>query len=515
VFNNTAEWCGGGVYLYGSDATFSGNTVISNFSRGGGGLWLWYSEATLSGNTVTSNTAGFYGGGLMLLDSEAALDSNTVTSNTAVLGGGLRLFDSDATLSGNIVTFNTADYGGGLFLNGHSGTLINNVVANNRANIAGSGLFGESATSQLLHTTIACNSGGDGSGVYVAEWPSEPSTIALTNTILADHLVGISVTGGNTVTVNGILWHNVYINVSQSPTATVSLQNQHWGDTAFVNPDGGDYHIFEGSAAIDQGVDAGVSVDIDGESRPVGAGYDLGADEYPCDPVSGVQLSRTPLGALFTGNTVWFTADANGTMPFAYTWTLDGAPVGENRSVFEHTFTVSDTYTVGVTVTNSCSQDSDTMVVVVQDPAPQQPDLSQSNRSVNLATESGDVLTYTLVLHNRSDVTATAALTDAIPAQAIGCRLMTTRFSPISPPSRCAIRGTRLTIYSTSSSATTADLAQTIQAIGFLSIRQTPPTPIGFWRPTATCACHARCTSGSATAAEDNGRSRTTSSTIR
>ncbi|HNR96858.1 MAG TPA: choice-of-anchor Q domain-containing protein, partial [Anaerolineae bacterium] len=42
----------------------------------------------------------------------------------------------------------------------------------------------------------------------------------------------------------------------------------------------GDYHLLPGSAAIDAGVFSGVAVDLDGQARPVGAGYDLGADEY-------------------------------------------------------------------------------------------------------------------------------------------------------------------------------------------------------------------------------------------
>ena len=45
-------------------------------------------------------------------------------------------------------------------------------------------------------------------------------------------------------------------------------------------PDAGDYHITLGSAAIDQGTDAGVQVDMDGEPRPQGNGFDIGADEF-------------------------------------------------------------------------------------------------------------------------------------------------------------------------------------------------------------------------------------------
>jgi hypothetical protein len=36
------------------------------------------------------------------------------------------------------------------------------------------------------------------------------------------------------------------------------------------------------SAAIDKGVNARVDDDIDGDPRPQGSGYDLGADEINC-----------------------------------------------------------------------------------------------------------------------------------------------------------------------------------------------------------------------------------------
>jgi hypothetical protein len=40
------------------------------------------------------------------------------------------------------------------------------------------------------------------------------------------------------------------------------------------------YHLTRSSPAIDRGIAAGVLTDIDGDSRPMGSGYDLGADEF-------------------------------------------------------------------------------------------------------------------------------------------------------------------------------------------------------------------------------------------
>lgn len=323
VIANSATY-GGGLYLVRTDATLSENTTMSNFALYGGGLYLLNSEAALSGNTILSNTAG-RGGGLLLEGANAAaLSGNTIMSNTAAEGGGLYLGEGDATLNGNTVMFNaavdgggfhlqysgatfsrnivisntarhggglwllgsdamlngdtivsnTAEGGGGLFLFYSADTLINTVIADNQANDAGSGLYIYGSSPRLLHTTVARNSGGDGSGVYVTNRVGNYSTVALINTILVSHTVGISVTGGNTVTVNSILWHGTPITVSQATTATVTVQNQHQGDPLFA-ADG--YHLMAGSAAIDKGVDAGVTTDIDGDPRD--ATPDLGADE--------------------------------------------------------------------------------------------------------------------------------------------------------------------------------------------------------------------------------------------
>jgi hypothetical protein len=99
--------------------------------------------------------------------------------------------------------------------------------------------------------------------------------VALTNTIIASHAWGITVMTGNTVTLNATLWHG-----NTTPWSGNVIPTSDRGGAPAFAPDG--YHLTGSSAAIDQGVNAGVATDIDGDGRPQppGGGYDLGADEF-------------------------------------------------------------------------------------------------------------------------------------------------------------------------------------------------------------------------------------------
>ena len=310
IFSNTAA-TGGGLYLYSSHPILTGNIISANIANlyDGGGLYMENSIADINGNTILANVANFgHGGGLYSSASSVSFGGNTLSGNTAwYSGGGIYLLGGDATVSGNDLITNTAGgYGGGLYVDGSSiilsrttvlsntasdrggglylyesdATLVNSVVADNEASGPGSGLYVRSSSTRLAHVTLARNHGGDSSGLYIAgEEDAEysPSTVALTNVILVSHTVGITVSGGNTATVNGILWYATPLTVSKASTAIAVVENEYMGDPALA-PDG--FHLKPSSAAIDRGVNAGITDDIDGDHRPYRNGYDLGADEW-------------------------------------------------------------------------------------------------------------------------------------------------------------------------------------------------------------------------------------------
>ncbi len=266
---------GGGIYAISATLTLKNSQVHDNAAFAAAGLWLSSTQATLTDNGVHSNAADFCGG-LGLEENSATLSGNTIAGNTSRTwsGGGLCAFHSQLSLSGDSIVSNAANgSSGGLFVHdGSEATMTNVLIADNQAGGSGGGLRVIDSAVRLLHTTIARNISGDGSGVMV----DPGSTVSLTNTVLVNHGISLSASEGTTVILDGVLWHSTPITVSQSPAATVTVRNQHWGNPAFA-ADG--YHLTAGSAAIDRGIDAGVTVDIDGEARPVGTGYDLGADE--------------------------------------------------------------------------------------------------------------------------------------------------------------------------------------------------------------------------------------------
>ncbi len=310
IYSNTAigyVGCGAGLIVQSSDrVTIIDNTVFGNqgvlspsgFAVCGGGIVVdpnaaGCTDATVRRNVISDNQAAGPWGGIVIDCDGSTVSDNVISNNRAAYwGGGLAIYSSNnVTASNNVIVGNSVSVGyeregGGVYIHESGGiVLVNSVVADNRLTDGGlgAGIHVRASQCDVRHTTIAGNSGGDGSGIYVYGHSSIGySTVALTNTILVSHTVGITGTAGNTATLEATLWGSGdWANGTDWGGAGTVLIGAHnyWGDPAFIDPGAGDYHIGPGSAAVDAGVDAGVSYDIDGDPRPVGGGYDIGADE--------------------------------------------------------------------------------------------------------------------------------------------------------------------------------------------------------------------------------------------
>ncbi|NIM93050.1 MAG: hypothetical protein GTO18_04985 [Anaerolineales bacterium] len=75
--------------------------------------------------------------------------------------------------------------------------------------------------------------------------------------------------------------YNLVYNDNGVQPAGGPFPNDLWMvDPLFVDYASGDYRLQSGSHAVDTGVDIGVTLDFDGNTRPQGAGFDMGAFEH-------------------------------------------------------------------------------------------------------------------------------------------------------------------------------------------------------------------------------------------
>ena len=282
IFNNTSPHFAGGVYIGSNNSQLTGNAINNNtvVSGSGAGVVLYNSASTLTGNLISDNTSSNSAGGVYILySSNATLLNNTISNNTATVhSGGIDIASCNPDLSGNIISGNSAGYGGGGVIWYSRSILTNNVIENNQASTtgSGSGIWIGGSTLTLLHNTISHNTGGDGSGVFATDDNQTPGTtfsqVTMKNSIVTNQTVGVKANTGSTVSLDGVLWYN---NGTNNSATGVTFTHSYTGNPSFA-ADG--YHLTGVSAAINKGVNAGVTTDIDGQPR-LGV-PDLGADEY-------------------------------------------------------------------------------------------------------------------------------------------------------------------------------------------------------------------------------------------
>ena len=269
-------------------------------------------ESVLDGFTIRNGSGTYFpgedrykGGGFFCdWDTRPTITNCTITGNDATHGGGIDCYDAlitNCTISGN-----SAEVGGGI--DTRSSPIVNCTISGNSAEVGG-GICTEG--SPIANCTITNNLGG---GILATFSTIEHCTISenIAGTGLAGGITrGNFYFGGQLTIMNCILWGNLGHLASEIalpdkfPTephlTTVSYSDVQGGEAAVyvggggstldwgsgnidANPSfvgGGDYHLSSWSPCIDTGTDAGVYDDIDGDVRPIGAGFDMGSDEAP------------------------------------------------------------------------------------------------------------------------------------------------------------------------------------------------------------------------------------------
>jgi hypothetical protein len=252
--------------------------------EGGGGVRTGTTSGTVTliNNTIRDNYTHGFGGGVEVNSASGTiiLTNNTITNNSTFsgYGGGIHfdIFYGTVTLTNNIISYNsTKSSAGGILLSSLHGTftMTNNTISYNSAQGGAGGApegFGggvwlrhsfDDAISNIYNNIIWNNSAvNEGWDLYIENDgdPSPASVVNLFNNDFDQSSDGTYIKNPSTV--------NLADNINLPPQFDI---------------DG--YHLTASSPCIDAGLDAevyGVYDDIDGDSRPQGDDYDIGADEF-------------------------------------------------------------------------------------------------------------------------------------------------------------------------------------------------------------------------------------------
>ena len=427
--DNYADACGGvdaEGWEYGPvviSTTFEGNVFENNVTEYiGGGLCTRRVNVTMISNTVLGNSSSTYDGGVHLEYGSSTLKNNKIFSNTTTVdGGGLTIMVGSAVVDGNLIKGNN---GSGILL-GEVDVVgfYNNIIANN-----GIGVRSYGSSGIFFNNTIVNNT----TGLWLEDYDNTlyNSYLFMTNTLFADNQLGILVDKANSITLESTYWGNTK-NWSGDGTIVTGTHNYYGGAVGFVDAPHGNYHLSLPSAVIDRGIAVPLDHDYDGDPRPLGNGFDIGADEsglglaVKSEPVTAHAGASLTYTIAVTNYTYWpLTTTVTDLLPDHVTpgGTLTWTPViPAAGGVWKQTVpvTVQPAYGGPLTnVTRVSTAEGATGVYTLTTPAVSIPRLSASIRAIPEVVHSGDWLTYTLRVTNSGDMDLHTVITDILPERA-------------------------------------------------------------------------------------------------
>jgi len=279
----------------------------------------------------------------------SVLDGFTITNGQAALGGGILCSSSPTIMNCRIIGNEAESAGGGIYCDLRC-TITNCIIAGNTAAWGGGiGIVNAPGPVKITNCTITGNTASFGCIMDIND-----SYATITNSILWGGKIRIVLGEFDRIPQFD------YCDIEDDGVtgATIIHSDPLFVDVSDSSPVNWDLHLQPSSPCIDAGTSNGApDHDIDGDPRPQGAGYDMGADEYDGTPPPPVaHFSANPISGP-APLIVSFSDQSTGTVN-SWNWNFgDGTTSNEQNP--SHTYTDPGTYTVTLTVTGSGNSDNE------------------------------------------------------------------------------------------------------------------------------------------------------------
>ena len=290
-------WKGGGIYN-GGKLTIDNSIINKNEGYSTGGGIYNEDELNITNSTISENFARFSGVGGAIYNDEGILHvaNSTINNNFAIYSAGIESYSGTVTITNSTISdhqkgnrySHPINYGGGI--SNYYGTLsvINSTISNNSARYGGGGIVNERGTLNVINSTISNNSsqGVDGFGNTAFGGGIHLYGSAVTNlenTIIANNLGGdcYNSSGNNSQGYN--LDSDGTCNLTEptdKPNTDPKLEPlADYGGPTQTHALSADSPALYAIPVGENGCGTDITTDQRGESRPFGAGCEIGAFE--------------------------------------------------------------------------------------------------------------------------------------------------------------------------------------------------------------------------------------------
>ncbi len=329
-----------------ADPSFKNMTITNNTAGYGGGVYAGYGVCFIvfEDSIIANNHADYYGGGIYGSISCTTLRNTQLINNTAgVSGGGVATlgFCTGFGAFESVIAGNSAmDSGGAMFNYGSSrcGSSVratNSLLVNNSAATGGGIYLGYYGGGYLSFSTVSNNTATSQGGGFFAQDYGENAPVmnpyySILNSIIYGNTTDPVLPAFNRSTypynMNTIAGSDIE-GCLEYPESYLGGYTSICVDPLFVDPENGDFSLSASSPAIDIAISYFVrpdgsiytldmvDFDIDGNSRPDGDGYEIGAYEFYL-PIIEVPVNLDPDKLNLKSKGRWITAYV--TLPAEY-----------------------------------------------------------------------------------------------------------------------------------------------------------------------------------------------------